>query len=214
MKTSFENIKIEGVLPVIIQDEDTKVVIETAFMNQNALDKSLSGKACYFLRDTLLEKHPELQVQQVLFNEKKNVLLVNVSSTHPKGKSQWGELNEVKEKLSFLSKLEEVIEQYRFYGDKKSYRCPLFRTNLNKIVKKLGEEATEFIIEAKDDHNDKKFLNEAADLIFHFLILLNAKGLHFDDVLKILHKREQKGKLKRKIERLKEKIRKHNHRLK
>lgn len=214
MKTSFENIKIEGVLPVIIQDEDTKVVLETAFMNQNALDKSLPGKACYFLRDTLLEKHPEFQVQEVSLNEKKSVLLVKVSSIHPKGKSQWGELNEGKGKFSFLSKLEKIIEQYSFYGDKKSYRCPLFRTSLNKIVQKLGEEATEFIIEAKDDHNDKKFLNEAADLIFHFLVLLNAKGRHFDDVLKILHKREQKGKLKRKIERLKDKIRKHNHHLK
>lgn len=211
MKRSFKNIKIEGTLPAIIQDKHTKVVLETTFMNQNALERSISEKTCYFLRDALLEKHPQLQIRKVSLNEGKNTLLIKVSSTHPIEKSQWGELNANKGKFSFLSKLEQIIELNSFYGDRKSYRCPLFQISLNKIVQKLGEEATEFIIEAKDDHNDKKFLNEAADLIFHFLILLNAKGVYFNDVLKILRKREQKGKLKNKIERLKEKIRKHNH---
>jgi phosphoribosyl-ATP pyrophosphohydrolase/phosphoribosyl-AMP cyclohydrolase len=101
----------------------------------------------------------------------------------------WDERNH---REDFLACLEEIIDRRRQEGDgEKSYVARLFGKGLNKIAQKVGEEAVELVIEAKD-HDDKLFLNEAADLLFHYLILLNAKGYNLQDVTEVLRERHKK----------------------
>jgi phosphoribosyl-AMP cyclohydrolase / phosphoribosyl-ATP pyrophosphohydrolase len=97
----------------------------------------------------------------------------------------WGEKNH---SGNFLEHLEHIIELRKNSGDEKSYTYKMFQKGLNKIAQKVGEEAVELVIEAKDQ-NEELFLNEAADLLFHYLLLLNAKGHTLDDVTQILEQR-------------------------
>lgn len=98
------------------------------------------------------------------------------------------------EELQFLSRLSEVIEERyqesQLDEESKSYTVSLFRKGINKVAQKVGEEAVELVIEAKDDNEDL-FLNEAADLFFHYLVLLKAKGFSFSDVIKVLESRHR-----------------------
>ena len=100
----------------------------------------------------------------------------------------WGEKNTVS--YGFLSNLESIISERKNQNPDKSYTASLFKSGINKISQKLGEEATETIIEAKDE-NDDLFLNESADLLFHFLVLLQYKGFELNDVVNILKKRNK-----------------------
>src|SRR5690606_6929878 len=100
--------------------------------------------------------------------------------------------NEKNESGSFLVQLENVIEQRKTAGADSSYVKSLFKKGINKIAQKVGEEAVEVVIEAKDD-NETLFLNESADLLFHFLVLLNAKGYRLDDVLQVLRDRHKEA---------------------
>ena len=92
--------------------------------------------------------------------------------------------------ISFLSELEQIIENRKVNPSEKSYTSSLFLKGINKIAQKVGEEAVEVIIEAKD-HNDDLFLNESADLLYHYLILLSAKGYQLEDVVKVLKERHK-----------------------
>ena len=98
------------------------------------------------------------------------------------------------EELKFLSRLSEVIEERHQESqndeESKSYTVSLFRKGINKVAQKVGEEAVELVIEAKDDNKDL-FLNEAADLFFHYLVLLKAKGFSISDVIKVLESRHR-----------------------
>ena len=94
------------------------------------------------------------------------------------------------EKLQFLTDLQDLIDERKKELPKKSYTTKLFKKGVNKIAKKLGEEAIELIIEAKDK-NDELFLNEAADLVYHLLVLLTAKGYRIEDVVKVLESRHK-----------------------
>jgi phosphoribosyl-ATP pyrophosphohydrolase/phosphoribosyl-AMP cyclohydrolase len=100
----------------------------------------------------------------------------------------FNEINTVS--YDWIKHLEAVIEQRQKSGDSKSYVASLFEKGINKIAQKVGEEAVEVVIEAKDD-NEELFLNESADLLFHYLILLQAKGYKLSDVLEILKSREK-----------------------
>jgi phosphoribosyl-ATP pyrophosphohydrolase/phosphoribosyl-AMP cyclohydrolase len=99
--------------------------------------------------------------------------------------------NETNVESNFLKYLEDVIEQRKQVSPEESYVSKLFHKGLNKIAQKVGEEAVEVVIEAKDD-NEELFLNESADLLFHYLILLNAKGFNLQKVIEILQKRHSK----------------------
>ena len=107
---------------------------------------------------------------------------------HTGSDTYWNELN-VDE--GFLGYLESIIEERKSAGDENSYVKSLFEKGINKIAQKVGEEAVELVIEAKDNNKDK-FLNEGADLLFHYLLLLNSKGHKLDEVIEVLKTRHQK----------------------
>ncbi len=199
MNPDFDKDK-NGLIPAIIQDAITKNVLMLGYMNREAYEKTLETKKVTFYsrsRNKLWTKGEEsgnfLNLVEIKEDCDKDTLLVNV---HPQGPTChtgtdtcWGEDNETK--FGFLTELEDTIEQRRRDADaEKSYVASLFLKGINKIAQKVGEEAVETVIEAKDDDDDL-FLNESADLLFHYLILLQAKGFRLKDVEKILKERSR-----------------------
>lgn len=190
----------EGLVPAIIQDAQTKNVLMLGYMNQEALDITLETKKVTFYsrsKNRLWTKGEEsgnyLQLVDIQNDCDKDTLLVFV---HPQGPTChkgtatcWGGTND--QEYGFLSKLEKIIASRKDNSeDPNSYVASLFRKGINKIAQKVGEEAVETVIEAKDD-NDELFLNESADLLFHYLILLQAKGYSLNDIVKTLEGRHQ-----------------------
>ncbi|MCV6629096.1 MAG: bifunctional phosphoribosyl-AMP cyclohydrolase/phosphoribosyl-ATP diphosphatase HisIE [Flavobacteriaceae bacterium] len=197
MKVDFEKFE-DGLVPAIIQDVQTRKVLMLGYMNQEALETTTTTrKVCFFSRSKkrLWTKGEEsgnfLHLESMQVDCDKDALLIQVKPAGPtchKGTdSCWGEENV--ELKSFLEKLEGVIYQRRTGADaKESYVRRLFEKGINKIAQKVGEEAVEVVIEAKDD-NAELFLNESADLLFHYLMLLQAKGYRLEDVIKVLKER-------------------------
>jgi len=187
-------------VPVIIQDNITKNVLMLGYMNQEAFDKTVeSNKVTFFSRTKkrLWTKGEEsghyLNVVSIQNDCDKDTLLIQVNPVGPtchKGTDTcWGESNN--QSYGFLTQLEEVIKNRREAGNAEhSYVASLFEKGINKIAQKVGEEAVEIVIEAKDN-NDDLFLNEGADLLFHYLILLQAKGFTLQDTVKVLEERHQ-----------------------
>jgi phosphoribosyl-ATP pyrophosphohydrolase/phosphoribosyl-AMP cyclohydrolase len=190
----------DGLVPAIIQDFVTKQVLMLGYMNKEAFDKTVkTGKVTFFSRTKkrLWTKGEEsgnfLNLVSVKNDCDKDTLLIKVKPEGPtchKGTDTcWGETNS--QSFGFLSELENVIKSRREEADsKKSYVASLFKKGINKIAQKVGEEAVEVVIEAKDNDDDL-FLNESADLLFHYLILLQAKGFTLKDVVKILEGRHK-----------------------
>lgn len=188
----------DGLIPAIIQDAITKNVLMLGYMNQEAFDKTLETNQVTFFSRTknrLWTKGEEsghfLNVVSIQNDCDQDTLLIQVNPVGPtchKGTDTcWGEKNEPT--FGFLSQLEEVIKNRREAGNaEKSYVASLFEKGINKIAQKVGEEAIEVVIEAKDD-NDDLFVNEGADLLFHYLILLQAKGFTLKDIVKVLENR-------------------------
>lgn len=188
----------EGLVPTIIQDAKTKNVLMLGYMNQEAFDTTQkTGKVTFFSRSKqrLWTKGEEsgnfLNLVDIKVDCDNDTLLVSVSPVGPtchKGTDTcWAEENV--QAYGFLSTLENIIESRKNDQDNPdSYVASLFRKGINKIAQKVGEEAVETVIEAKDT-NDDLFLNESADLLFHYLILLKAKNFKLDDVVNILEKR-------------------------
>ncbi|MBK5207994.1 MAG: bifunctional phosphoribosyl-AMP cyclohydrolase/phosphoribosyl-ATP diphosphatase HisIE [Flavobacteriaceae bacterium] len=189
-----------GLVPVIIQDHITKNVLMLGYMNQEAFDKTVElGNVTFFSRTKkrLWTKGEEsgnfLSVVSIQNDCDQDTLLIRVNPAGPtchKGTDTcWGETNDPS--YGFLSQLEEVIKNRREAGNSEnSYVASLFEKGINKIAQKVGEEAVEIVIEAKDN-NDDLFLNEGADLLFHYLILLQAKGFTLQDIVKVLGERHQ-----------------------
>lgn len=200
MKIDFSKDK-DGLVPAIIQDAETKNVLMLGYMNSEAVEKTKElRKVTFFSRSKqrLWTKGEEsgnfLHLVEMKVDCDNDTLLISVNPEGPtchKGTDTcWGEKN-VSE-MSFLTQLEEVISDRRLNpANEKSYVASLFRSGINKIAQKVGEEAVETVIEAKDD-NDDLFLNESADLLFHYLILLQAKGFALKDVTEILKVRNSK----------------------
>ncbi|MFA5298862.1 MAG: bifunctional phosphoribosyl-AMP cyclohydrolase/phosphoribosyl-ATP diphosphatase HisIE [Lutibacter sp.] len=199
MKIDF-NKNENGLVPAIIQDAITKNVLMLGYMNQEAFDKTAESKKVTFFSRTknrLWTKGEEsgnfLNLVSIENDCDQDTLLIQVNPVGPtchKGTDTcWGELNN--QSYGFLTQLEEVIKSRREAGNsEKSYVAALFEKGINKIAQKVGEEAVEVVIEAKDN-NDDLFLNESADLLFHYLILLQAKGFLLNDVVKVLENRHQ-----------------------
>ncbi len=187
-----------GLVPAIIQDALTKKVLMLGYMNEEAYAKTVdSNKVTFFSRtkNRLWTKGEEsgnfLNVVSIKNDCDNDTLLIEVNPIGPtchKGTDTcWSETNNPS--FGFLSKLEKVIKNRRENADSKgSYVASLFEKGINKIAQKVGEEAVEIVIEAKDN-NDDLFLNEGADLMFHYLILLQAKGFTLVDVVKVLEER-------------------------
>ena len=190
----------DGLVPAIVQDADTGKVLMLGFMNDAAFQQTMeTGKVTFFSRtkQRLWTKGEEsgnfLQVRQVLNDCDGDTLLIKVKPTgpvcHTGADTCWSENNHA---ASFLQYLEEIIDLRRSSSEEQSYVAGLFAKGINKIAQKVGEEATEVIIEAKD--NDRtRFLNESADLLFHFMLLLRAKDVTLQDVTKILQDRHSKA---------------------
>jgi phosphoribosyl-ATP pyrophosphohydrolase/phosphoribosyl-AMP cyclohydrolase len=190
----------DGLIPAIIQDATTKNVLMLGYMNEAALKKTQETKKVTFFsrsKQRLWTKGEEsgnfLNLVDIKNDCDNDTLLISVRpegpTCHTGSDTCWNEANT--SNFGFLSQLESVIEQRRTSSDgSKSYVASLFEKGINKIAQKVGEEAVETIIEAKDV-NDELFLYESADLLFHYLILLQAKGFRLKDIeaeLKNRHK--------------------------
>lgn len=190
----------DGLIPAIIQDSETKKVLMLGFMNDEAYQKTVDTKKVTFYSRTkqrLWTKGEEsgnfLNLIDIKNDCDNDTLLIQVKPEGPtchKGTATcWADEN--KADYGFISNLEDTIQLRRENADsEKSYVASLFKLGMNKIAQKVGEEAIEVVIEAKDD-NDDLFLSESADLLFHYLILLQAKGFKLNDVVEVLKSRQK-----------------------
>ncbi|WP_262494059.1 bifunctional phosphoribosyl-AMP cyclohydrolase/phosphoribosyl-ATP diphosphatase HisIE [Flavobacterium aquidurense] len=189
-----------GLIPAIIQDSETKNVLMLGYMNEESLQKTIeTQKVTFFSRSKqrLWTKGEEsgnfLNLVDIKNDCDGDTLLIQAKpvgpTCHTGADTCWQEEN--KENYGFISQLENTIKTRRENADsEKSYVASLFEKGINKIAQKVGEEAVEVVIEAKDD-NDDLFLSESADLLFHYLILLQAKGFELNDVVDVLKKRQK-----------------------
>ncbi len=189
--------KQDGLLPAIVQDAKTHRVLMQGYMNAAALEKTLSlGQVTFFSRskNRLWTKGESsgnfLELVSITADCDLDSLLIKA---HPQGPTChtgddtcWGESN----LGDFLTELETIIHTRRDQPSVDSYTSRLLGRGINKVAQKVGEEAVELVIEAKDD-NKELFLGEAADLIYHYLILLAAKGYTLEDVKAVLRERNQ-----------------------
>ena len=190
--------KANGLVPCIVQDATSRVVLMLGFMNADALQKTLDGKQITFYsrsKQRLWTKGETsgnfLNMVDVMLDCDKDTLLIKANPVGPachtgadtcfnENNSEWN-----------VAALEKVIAHRKANPKAGSYTNTLLSSGINKVAQKVGEEAVELIIEAKDN-NEELFLNEAADLMFHYLVLLQAKGYSLADVVKVLEKRHRK----------------------
>src|SRR5436190_2371993 len=188
----------DGLVPSVVQDYSTQKLLMLGFMNEEALQKTeQTGLVTFYSRSKkrLWTKGEEsgnhLMVRQILVDCDKDSLLIKAMPKgpvcHTGADTCWSEKNH---KEDFLYYLEHIIELRRNGTEEKSYVKQLFGKGINKIAQKLGEEAVEMVIEAKDV-NRPLFLNEAADLLFHYIVLLQAKDCSLSDVIQVLQQRHQ-----------------------
>ena len=188
----------DGLVPAIVQDHVTEKVLMLGFMNEEALKETMRQQKVTFYsrsRKRLWTKGEEsgnlLLVRDIKADCDQDTLLIKAEPLgpvcHTGADTCWNEKNH---REDFLSYLEQVIESRKKAGEG-SYVRQLFEKGINKIAQKVGEEAVELVIEAKD-HDDQLFVNEAADLLFHYLVLLNAKGYNLQDVVDVLKQRHSK----------------------
>lgn len=188
-----------GLIPAIVQDSSTGKVLMLGYMNEEALEKTRRiGRVTFFSRSKqrLWTKGEEsgnfLELVSISEDCDQDALLVSAiphgPTCHKGTDTCWGEENA--DHFGFLTSLEEVIRDRRENAPENSYVSSLFSKGINKIAQKVGEEAVELVIESKDD-SEELFLNESADLLFHYLILLQAKGYTLSDVVEILKQRHK-----------------------
>ena len=193
-KVKINFVKVGGLVPVIVQDANTKEVLMLGYMNEEALEKTLkSGKVTFFSRtkQRLWTKGETsgnyLTVKEIKVDCDHDTVLIRAEPTGPvchRGTDTcFGEEN--KTKTAFIDKLRTIIKDRKQNPSGKSYTTSLFAKGINKVAQKVGEEAVEVIIEAKDN-NKELFLGEAADLLYHYLVLLEAKGYELDEVMDVL----------------------------
>lgn len=198
MKVDYSKYK-DGLVPAIVQDFNTQKVLMLGFMNEEALKiTEQQGKVTFYSRskERLWTKGEEsgnfLMVKQILNDCDNDTLLIKAipqgPTCHTGADTCWSERNH---KEDFLYYLEDIIRLRKQSTDGKSYVKSLFDKGINKIAQKVGEEAVELVIEAKDSNQDL-FLNEAADLLFHYLVLLNAKGTNLQEIVDVLRSRHAK----------------------
>ncbi|MFO7827194.1 MAG: bifunctional phosphoribosyl-AMP cyclohydrolase/phosphoribosyl-ATP diphosphatase HisIE [Bacteroidales bacterium] len=189
--------KLNGLIPAIIQDFNTKEVLMLGFMNREAYERTVEKQLVTFYSRTRSELWTKgqtsgnyLQVKEIIPDCDNDTLLILADPAgpvcHTGSKTCFGERNPKFD----LNYLQEIIDQRRDEMPEGSYTTKLFEKGINKIAQKVGEEAIELIIEAKD-HNNDLFLNEAADLIYHLQVLLSAKSFKLNDVIQTLGQRHK-----------------------
>ena len=187
----------DGLVPAIIQDNTTHKVLMLGYLSKESLSLTLSTDVVHFYSRTKQriwkkgeESGNELKVVSIKEDCDIDTLLIKVNPVGPvchRGDDTCFE--EINKSENFLDKLEDIIQNRKINPSNSSYVSSLFKKGTNKIAQKVGEEAVELVIEAKDD-NDDLFLNESADLFFHYLILLQQKNYKIKDVLNVLKSRE------------------------
>lgn len=195
----------DGLVPAIIQDHVTGKVLMLGFMNEAALAKTQEEKKVTFYsrsKQRLWTKGETsgnfLLVKDVMGDCDDDTILIKAQpvgpTCHTGADTCFNELNtsmdEAGQELNFLAHLEGIISNRKNNATESSYTSKLFAKGINKIAQKVGEEAVEIVIEAKDNNN-ALFLGEAADLLFHYLILLQAKNFTLKDVIHILQQRHK-----------------------
>ncbi len=190
--------KSNGLIPAIVQDADTEKVLMLGYMNEAALEKTKSSGLVTFYsrsRQELWTKGETsgnfLEMVSITLDCDQDTFLVKAKPKGPVCHTGADTCFEEKnQKDNFLLHLQSVIEERKGADADSSYTASLFKKGINKVAQKVGEEAVELVIEAKDD-NKELFLNEAADLMYHYLVLLAAKDFELNDVIEVLKKRHQ-----------------------
>jgi phosphoribosyl-ATP pyrophosphohydrolase/phosphoribosyl-AMP cyclohydrolase len=191
--------KLNGILPAIIQDADTNRVLMLGFMNEEALEKTRADGLVTFYSRTrarLWTKGEEsgnfLKVKEIIEDCDQDTLLIKATPVgpvcHTGSDTCFREDN--RRGSDFLFTLQELIHSRREEMPENSYTSKLFSEGINRIAQKVGEEAVELVIEAKDADNNR-FLNEAADLVYHLMVLLASRGYGIQDVAHILEERHK-----------------------
>ncbi len=198
MNIDFEKYA-DGLAPAIVQDAETEKVLMLGFMNREAFERTrASGKATFFSRSrqklwTKGERSGKfLNVREILIDCDADTVLIKATPVgavcHTGADTCFAEKNESD---NFLFELEKIIVNRRENPNDNSYTSKLFQKGINKIAQKVGEEAVELVIEAKDERRDL-FKAEAADLLFHLLVLLAAKDVSLGEILETLEKRKKR----------------------
>ncbi|MBE0654382.1 MAG: bifunctional phosphoribosyl-AMP cyclohydrolase/phosphoribosyl-ATP diphosphatase HisIE [Bacteroidales bacterium] len=197
MKLDFE--KLIGLIPAVVQDSQTQKVLMVGFMNEEALKiTKKTGNVTFYSRSRqkLWTKGEEsgnfLYMEKIIPDCDNDTLLIKARPAGPVCHTGSDTCFDEKNKpgISFLEKLEKIIQKRKREMPEGSYTSKLFSKGVNKIAKKLGEEAVELVIEAKDS-NDELFLNEAADLLYHLQVLLVSRDKKLSDVVKVLADRHK-----------------------
>jgi phosphoribosyl-AMP cyclohydrolase / phosphoribosyl-ATP pyrophosphohydrolase len=198
--TELDFTKLNGLIPAIIQDNTTNVVLMLGFMNEEALAKTEeTGQVTFFSRtkNRLWTKGEEsgnsLNVVSIASDCDNDSLLIKVNPVgpvcHTGEDTCWGETNEESD-IQFLEYLQDFIDQRKQEMPEGSYTTSLFQRGTRKIAQKVGEEAVETIIGAMAD-DDENFLYEGADLLYHLIVLLSHKGYRIEDLARELKKRHK-----------------------
>jgi phosphoribosyl-AMP cyclohydrolase / phosphoribosyl-ATP pyrophosphohydrolase len=197
MKPDFTK-SSDGLIPVIIQDSITNIVLMLGYMNSEAFEKTQKEKRVTFFsrsKNRLWTKGEEsgnfLNVISLLIDCDSDTVLIKATPAGPTCHTGADTcFNEKNISTNFLIELETIIRDRKNSPTDKSYVASLFAKGINKIAQKVGEEAVEVVIEAKDN-NDVLFKDEAADLLFHYLILLQAKNFTLQDIISVLKSRHK-----------------------
>lgn len=197
--TTLDFNKSNGLIPAIIQDADTRQVLMLGYMNAEAFEKTIQDKVVTFFsrsKNRLWTKGETsgnfMHVLDWKVDCDQDTLLFRVRPQGPVCHTGADTcFDEPNTPQHFLHYLEQVIQNRRDQPEATSYTASLFKKGINKIAQKVGEEAVELVIEAKDN-DENLFLNEAADLLFHYLVLLTAKGHSLQDVIQVLEGRHGK----------------------
>lgn len=196
MKINFS--KADGLVPCIVQDAKTNVVLMLGFMNDEAYKKTLREKRVTFFsrsKQRLWTKGETsgnfLELSEIFIDCDEDTLLIKANPVGPVCHTGADTCFNEKNDRWDLNSLESVIKDRKAKPVKGSYTTSLFEAGINKVAQKVGEEAIELVIEAKDNNTDL-FLNEAADLMYHYLVLLTEKKFSLNDVVEILKSRHQK----------------------
>lgn len=195
MKIDFD--KGNGLVPTIIQNAQTEQVLMLGYMNEEALSQTIeSGKVTFYSRSKkrLWTKGEtsgnELLVSEIRVDCDNDTLLIKVNPKGPVCHTGSDTCFNEQSSKGFLYQLEATISERIVAQDSDSYTSKMFKKGINKMAQKVGEEAVELVIEAKDDNLDL-FENEAADLLYHFLLLLRAKNSELENIERILKERHR-----------------------
>ena len=198
LSTDLDFKKGNGLIPAIIQDYTTNKVLMLGYMNEAAFEKTKTEKrVCFYSRtkERLWTKGESsgnfLEVKEIKKDCDQDTLLILVTPLGPVCHTgQDTCFDEKNVDTNFLKYLESIIQNRKNNPTDSSYTASLFKKGINKVAQKVGEEAVELVIEAKDDNRDL-FLGEAADLLYHYLVLLTAKDFELEDVLFVLKERHK-----------------------